>query len=138
MGDRMNHFKLWIGISLVFISGGVVGSLGTGYVLKEREHRFFHSPAGRTGFIVERLTRKLALSDGQKADIAKIVQETQEKSHTRFMSHREEMRSILHEGIAEIRKKLTPPQQEKMDQLHREFEKKRMMRENCENKRCEP
>ncbi|MFH0726336.1 MAG: hypothetical protein V2B19_08320 [Pseudomonadota bacterium] len=135
MGDRMNHFKLWVGISLVFILGGVIGSLGTGYVLKEREHRFFHSPAGRTGFIVERLTRKLELSDAQKADIATIVQKIQEKSHTRFMSHREEMRSILEEGIAEIRKKLTPPQQEKMDRLHREFEKKRMMRETGGNRK---
>lgn len=135
MGDRMNHLKLWIGVSLVFILGGLVGSLGTGYVLKEREHRFFRSPAGRTGFIVERLTRKLDLSDAQKADIATIVQKVQEKSHARFMSHREEMRSILNEGIAEIRKGLTPQQQEKMDQLHQEFQKKRRMRENQLNEK---
>jgi hypothetical protein len=129
MGDTMKLWKLWIGISLVFILGGVVGSLGTGYVLKEREHRVFHNPARRTGFIVEKLTRKLSLSDAQKAEIEVIVQKMQEKSQNRFTSHHEEMRSILNEGIAEIRKGLTPEQQEKMDQLHREFEKKRMMRE---------
>jgi hypothetical protein len=134
----MNHFKLWIGISLVFILGGVIGSLGTGYVLKEREHRFLRSPAGRTGFIVDRLTRKLELNDTQKSRVATIVQKIQEKSHSRFMTHREEMKSILNEGIAEIRKELTPQQQEKMDQLHRKFEKKRMAHECETSNRCDP
>jgi hypothetical protein len=121
----MNHWKLWIGITLVFILGGVAGSLVTGYVLKEHEHGFSHNPARRTAFIVDRLTRKLDLSEAQKAEIEKIVQKTEEKSHARFMSHREEMRAIRNEGIAEIRRGLTPEQQEKMDQLRREFEKKR-------------
>lgn len=137
MGDTMKHWKLWIGISLVFILGGVVGSLGTGYVLKEHEHRFFRNPAGRTGFIVERLTRRLALSDEQKAEVEKIVRKTQEKTRARFVSHREEMRSIRNEVISEIRKGLTPEQQEKMDQLHHEFERKRRMRENGKYS-CEP
>jgi hypothetical protein len=135
MGDGMKRWKLWIGLSLVFILGGVIGSLGTGYVLKEREHRFFRNPAGRTGFIVERLTRKLDLTETQKAEIEKIVQKMQEKSRPRFMSHHEEMRSILNEGLAEIRKRLTPRQQEKMDQLHQEFERKRMMRESRWNEK---
>jgi Spy/CpxP family protein refolding chaperone len=131
MGDRMKRWKLWIGISLIFMLGAGLGSLGTGYVLKDqREHRFFHTPAGRTGFIVERLTRKLDLTQTQKAEIETIVQKMQEKSRPRFQSHREEMRSILNEGLAEIRKKLTPEQQEKMDRLHQEFERNRMMRES--------
>lgn len=136
-GDTMTHWKLWIGISLIFILGGVVGSLGTGYVLKEREHRFFRDPAGQTGFIVERLTRKLDLSDAQRAEVEKIIRKTQEKSRVRSMSHREEMRSIRNEVIGEIRKGLTPEQQKKMDRLHQEFERKRRMRDNGRG-RCEP
>jgi Spy/CpxP family protein refolding chaperone len=125
MGDKMKHWKLWIGILLVFILGAVAGSLVTGYVLKEHEHGFSHNPAKRAAFIVDRLTRKLDLSDTQKAEVEKIIQKTEEKSHARFMSHREEMRAIRNEGIAEIRKGLTPEQQEKMDQLRQEFERKR-------------
>lgn len=121
----MKHWKLWIGISLVFILGGVAGSLVTGYTLKKHDHGFLHNPARRTAFIVDRLTRKLDLSDAQKAEVEKIVQKTEEKSHARFMSHREEMKAIRNEGIAEIRKGLNPEQQEKMDQLRREFERKR-------------
>jgi Spy/CpxP family protein refolding chaperone len=131
MGDGMKRWKLWMGILLIFLLGGGLGSLGTGYVLKEHEHRFSHNPARRTGHIVEKLTKKLNLSDAQKAQTEVIVKKTQEKSHSRFMSHREEMRSILNEGIAEIRKGLTPQQQGKMDQLQEEFERKRLKRENC-------
>jgi Spy/CpxP family protein refolding chaperone len=126
----MKRWKLWIGILLVFFLGGAVGSLGTGYVLKEHEYRFLHNPARKTGYIVEKLTKKLDLNEDQKEQIKAIVQKTQETSHARFLLHREEMRSILNEGIAEIRKGLTPRQQEKMDQLHEEFERRRTSREN--------
>lgn len=130
MGDAMKHWKLWIGISLVFILGCLAGALGAGYYYKSHVQKVFQNPGRRTGIIMERLTRKLDLSDMQKEEVSTIVKKIQERSTDRHKVHREEMRAIFNEGISQIRKSLTPEQQEKLDQFQQKMEEKRKIRDS--------
>ena len=78
----MNKIKLASGVILVFIVGVLAGSLGTGIYFKHRIGQFTAGgptlPA-RAQILLDRFSNKLDLTDSQRADIEKIIKESQEK-----------------------------------------------------------
>lgn len=124
----MPKWNIIAGLVMVFVLGVLSGALGTGMVLK-RHHLFFSDrPEGRKEFIMERLTRRLELSEAQQARIGAIVDRVQAETFERIREGRRIVREQLEKGFAEIRKELTPEQQRRLDEMKADLERRRKER----------
>ena len=117
----MKRWKLIAGIILVFVLGALSGTLGTGLYVKQKAKPFRLDPKDRRTALVEKLTRRLDLNPNQIPKIEDIIDELDRKRQ----EYREELRKLRTEWISRMKKELTPAQQEKLDQLHQEWEKRR-------------
>ena len=120
----MKRWKLFAGIVLVFTLGGLAGSLGMGWYIKKKMTPLRMAPKTRRTFIIEKLTRKLDLTDKQIPRIEKILAEVDLKRRQYHI----EIRKIRTESISQMKKELTPDQQTKLDKLHRKWEQRRKKR----------
>ena len=116
----MKRWKLIVGITLVFALGLVAGSLGTGLYFKHwvYPYKVKGDPKTRKTFVVEKLTRKLGLTENQKTRFEEIFDEVEKKRR----GLHSELRKIRAESMSLMKKELTPDQQKKLDQLHQAFE----------------
>ena len=124
----MKRWKLISGLLLVFVLGVLAGSLGTGVYLKDRFEHLRKDPKARQAFIMRKLSKELELTPDQKTKIEKIVAQMGEKRREFFLKNRPEIKKIMDEGFAQIRKELNSDQQKKLDVLREEFEKRRKAR----------
>ncbi len=113
-----DKLKIFAGILLVFLLGAATGSLVTNiYSKKEfrswKKGKFF----GKRGFLIEELSQKLNLSDTQKQEIEKIMEESFEKIFQLKRKHRPEIKEIFKERNVLIKEKLNDEQKEKFDEL---------------------
>jgi hypothetical protein len=125
----MKNWKLTAGILLIFILGALAGALASGYYLKQRQYSIKRDPSVRTEFIVKRLSRSLDLTEAQTRKVRDTVERMHHIQRAHRLEHRAKIRAIRKKGFKEIRKGLTPIQQEKMDQLLEEFEKRKKKRD---------
>ena len=121
----MKKWRLIAGILLVFILGLVVGSWGTGMYLRNRLDRFREDPEIRKASILDRLDRRLGLTDAQRSAFQSIVNETEHKVGKSFEKHEAEMQGFIDESFARMSRILSPEQREKLDALRRELEERR-------------
>ncbi|MGB7064451.1 MAG: hypothetical protein WBF55_04815 [Syntrophobacteria bacterium] len=124
----MKRWKLISGLLLVFVLGVLAGSLGTGVYLKDRFEHIRKDPKARQAFIMRKLSKELELTPDQKIKVEKIVEQMGEKRREFFLKNRPEIKKIMDEGFAQIRKELNSDQQKKLDVLREEFEKHRKAR----------
>ena len=124
----MKRWKLISGLLLVFVLGVLAGSLGTGVYLKDRFEHLRKDPKARQAFIMRKLSKELELTPDQKIKVEKIVEQMGEKRREFFLKNRPEIKKIMDEGFAQIRKELNSDQQKKLDVLREEFEKRRKAR----------
>jgi Spy/CpxP family protein refolding chaperone len=117
----MKKWKLFAGIVLVFALGGAAGSLGMGWYIKKKTAPLRMEPKARKTFIIEKLARKLDLTDNQIPKIEKILTEVDLKRR----KYRAEIRKIRTESISQMKKELTPEQQVKLDELHEKWKLRR-------------
>ena len=119
----MKRWKLIVGITLVFALGLVAGSLGTGLYFKHwvYPYKVKGDPKTRKTFVVEKLTRKLGLTENQKSRFEEIFDGLEKKRRVL----RSEFRKIRTEGISQMKRELNPDQQKKLDQLHQAFERRK-------------
>jgi hypothetical protein len=69
--------RIWIGMVLLFISGVAVGFVGSGLVLRKQVREFVErGPAHMNARIVNRALRDMDLTDEQRSEIDRIVEET--------------------------------------------------------------
>jgi Spy/CpxP family protein refolding chaperone len=120
----MKRWKLFAGIVLVFALGGLAGSLGMGWYIKNKMTPLRMAPKARRTFIIEKLSLKLDLTDKQIPKIEKILAEVDLKRRKYYA----EIRKIRTESISQMKKELTPDQQIKLDELHRKWEQRRKKR----------
>ena len=120
----MNKWKLISGIALVFILGALVGSIGTGFYFKHRYPRLGDHRAGKA-FVMERLSKELNLTQDQKINIGKIIEQMEEKRREYFLRNWTEMEK----SIDQMKKELNNDQQKKLDALRENFEKRQKARE---------
>lgn len=115
----MKKWKLWAGITLIFISGLIAGSAITGLYLKHRMEKAFHEgPPAIKKLIMHKLTGELHLTDAQKSEIEKIVSETQTELQQLRLRHQPETEEILDRGLEQIKTRLSTEQQAKIDKLY--------------------
>ena len=121
----MTRWKLIIGIALVFILGALAGSIGTGYYFKHRYPARITDPEARKAYIVEKFSRELNLTQGQKNKIGAIIQQMEERRHENFLK----IRAEVEQSMGQIRSELEEDQQKKFDAMRERFEKRRKARE---------
>ena len=124
----MKRWKLVSGLLLVFVLGVLAGAFGTRIYLKDRFAHFRKDPKARQAFIMRKLSKELELTPDQKIKVEKIVEQMGEKRREFFLKNRPEIKKIMDEGFAQIRKELNSDQQKKLDVLREEFEKRRKAR----------
>jgi len=126
----MKRWKLISGLLLVFVLGILAGAFGTRIYLKDQFEHLRKDPKARQAFIMRKLSKELELTPGQKIKIEKIVEQLGEKRREFFLKNRPEIKKIMDEGFAQIKKELDNDQQKKLDVLRAEFEKRRKARDS--------
>lgn len=120
----MKKWRLWAGITLVFLSGLIIGAVGTGLYVKMTIAGVLQGgPPAVKKVIVKRLDGELALTADQKAEIDKIVSEAQARLLSLRLQHQPEIEEIIESSIGRMKTKLSKEQQEKLDKLHERLRK---------------
>ena len=121
----MQKWKLAVGVVLVFILGGLVGSVGTQLYFKHRSDRFWKNPSARREAFLRRLTGELRLTEAQQKEFKAIIDEVDEKVEQFRGENRAEIRRVLDEGFNQMKQKLDPGQQQELEELRARHEKHR-------------
>lgn len=122
----MKKVKLWGGLIALFVSGVLLGAVGTWHFAEHRaiENIVRERPV-LPRFILRGLDRELRLSEEQRARITPIVC----KTFRELMALRElakpERERILQEGMEAMKAELSPEQQKKLEALHERLKARR-------------
>lgn len=120
----MTKTRLWAGITLVFLSGLIIGAVGTGLYIKKTITGVLHEgPPAVKKIIVKRLDKELDLTGNQKPEIEKIVSEAQSRLLTLRLQHQPEIEEIIESGISQMKTKLSKEQQLRLDKIHERLRK---------------
>lgn len=121
---------MWIGIALVFILGSLAGALGMGMYIQHRFERIIfddprpghppHPPMMR--LLMKRLDKELDLTETQRHEIEKIMNQTFESMHSVMREQHPELENLVEGNLERIKEKLTAEQKEKLERL-KVFEK---------------
>jgi hypothetical protein len=125
----MNRWKTVAGVLLIFLLGGLIGSLTTGWVLKCRHPLFRKDPESRVAFIMKRLSDRVELTETQKPKVEAVVRQIDERMRLHSKKQRSEMRRLLDRETEAIQPLLTPLQQEKFERYRQEIEARRRERD---------
>ena len=113
----MKKWKLIIGVALVFILGALAGSLGTQLYQRQWSERFWKDPAARRAVFLQRLTTKLRLTEPQQKEFKAIVEEVDRKLASLRRESRAEVKKIIDESFTQMKEKLDPEQQKKLEEF---------------------
>jgi hypothetical protein len=113
----MKKWKLVTGVALVFILGVLAGSLGADLYERHWSERFWKDPAARRAIFLERLTRKLQLTDVQQKEFRVIVEEVDRKLLALRRENRAEIRKVIEDSFIQMKGKLSPDQQKKLEEF---------------------
>ncbi|MGZ9275250.1 MAG: hypothetical protein ACXW34_10950 [Nitrospira sp.] len=121
----MSRTTLWFGLVVLFLAGALTGVVGTSlYYQYEDEHRWDKGPAGRQERIMKRLTQELSLASSQQAEIEPIVKRAHLEILRVRVQHQPDIDRILGLGMDELKTKLSPEQQAKLDRLHAQLQQR--------------
>ncbi len=122
----MKRWNLVLGLSALFLSGVVIGALGTAIYFKQTMGHVFSEgqPAVRK-LIMKKLVRELDLTESQRARIEKVVGEVQVEVREFRRQHQDEIGAILDRGIAQMKPELSKDQQEKLEALYERVKRHR-------------
>jgi hypothetical protein len=107
----MKKWKLITGIALVFVLGLLAGSLGARFYHRDWSERFLQDPAARKALILKRLTKDLSFID-----------ETEKKLEALGLERRSAVKAIFDESFSQMKEKLDPQQQKKLEDLRARHE----------------
>ena len=125
----MKKWKLIAGVSLIFASGLLVGTLAGAMYIKHKHPLLKRNPVAKTRYIMEKLSGKLDLTDSQKEKITGIVQGIETEARTLYQRHRAEMKEVLEMGVTEMKKELNPEQIRELDRMREEYRKRKAKRQ---------
>jgi hypothetical protein len=121
----MSTWKPVVGVVLVFVLGILVGLLPGFYFM----HRFPPPPpppamdrAHRDAIMTERLSKDLALTEGQKTKVAPIVKQMNERLDQHLRTVQPEVQKIFDESFAQIEKELNDAQRKRFAALRDRME----------------
>lgn len=115
------------GILLIFLLGGMLGSLGTYIFMKERFLKMIQGPPGMLiPRFIGKLERKLDLSPEQKIAVNKNAEALREELNTFMEKNRPDAEEIVNRHILSIKSVLNPAQQKEMDRIQERMQKRWM------------
>lgn len=110
---------MWLVIAIVFVSGAVVGFVGSGYYYRTMVGGILHKgPAAARNYIMKRLTVELNLTKDQQEVLSDILEETQFQMQELRAEYHPKMEAIIDNGVATFKSRLAPEQQKKLDDLY--------------------
>jgi hypothetical protein len=114
----MNKSRIWIGLLVLFVSGVLIGSVGTRIYIRHKISGIFagERPVIRDLFF-RRLTRQLDLTAKQRQELEEIAGSASEEFHNLHREHRDEAEAFLDSTVSEMKKHLSPEQQEQLDEI---------------------
>jgi hypothetical protein len=118
----MKKWKLITGIALVFVLGLLAGSLGARFYHRDWSERFLQDPAARKALILKRLTKDLGLTEAQRKEFKGIIDETEKKLEALGLERRSAVKAIFDESFSQMKEKLDPQQQKKLEDLRARHE----------------
>lgn len=119
----MKKWKIVLILAAMFISGTIVGSVGTRLYVKQKLGGIMHrNPQEVTAMAMKKLTSELSLTQEQRPGVEKIVEDTQAKLRQLRDQYHPQMEKILADGFENAKPLLTPEQQKKLDSLHNRME----------------
>ena len=121
----MKKWRLVIGVALVFILGALAGSAGTQLYQRQWSDRFWKDPAERRAAFLQRLTRKLQLTEAQQKEFKVMIEEVDRKLQALRRENRAEIKRIIDESFAQMKGKLDPEQQKKLEEFRARHEERR-------------
>lgn len=121
----MKRWRLFTGIGIVFALGILTGILVSGIYVKQKTLPLRLEPKARKTFFLDKLTRELDLTEPQRAGFRQILDELDRIRE----QYRSEIRKTREQAITRMKQELTPEQQKKLDELHRDWEAKRRKKE---------
>jgi hypothetical protein len=121
----MKNWKLFVGVTMVFVLGILVGVMGTSAVIKKRHPLFTTDVDSRTRLIVEKLDRELGLDDDQRKRVETVVNAIGRDARDHFRRSRKQWEALVDRGFRQIRQELSPGQREKLETIRHTFEKRR-------------
>jgi Spy/CpxP family protein refolding chaperone len=124
----MKKWKLVVGVASVFILGLLVGSMGAGLYMKHHFSRPKGDPSEMRAFLLKRFSQKLDLTEGQRNEFKAIIDQVGERLEEHFRKTHSEIGEIVEPGFSQMRKLLSPDQQEKFDELIERLERHRKKR----------
>ncbi|MBS0149536.1 MAG: hypothetical protein JSR31_01265 [Nitrospira sp.] len=120
----MTPGKLRGALAVLFCAGALTGIAGTIlYHEHEQEQRWERGPAMKHERIMKRLIQELSLTPTQQADIEPMVSRAHVEILRLRFSHQPEVERVMTKGVAEIKTKLSPEQQAKLDELYAKLQR---------------
>jgi len=114
----MGKWKIWAGLVVLFLSGVLIGSVATRMYVR---HRISGVLAGKRppirDLFLRQLTREFDLTEEQRKEIEQIANSAAEEFHTLHKKHRREAKDVLDRAVSEMKKYLSPEQQEELDRI---------------------
>ncbi|MHC1727187.1 MAG: hypothetical protein AB9866_14470 [Syntrophobacteraceae bacterium] len=115
----MKKWKLWAGLTAIFLSGVVVGfTLGGAHTKRALDNMLSGEHTRSYDVIVSRLDRELKLSESQRAHVESIVCRTHAELFKIRQMHQPDIERIISGGIAEMKEKLTDEQGRQLDAFY--------------------
>ena len=114
----MQKWKIGTGLLVLFLSGVLIGSVGTRVYIRHKISGIFarERPPIRDLFF-RRLTRELDLTAEQRKEIDGVASSAAERFQALHRQQREEAEAFLDQTVSEMKKYLIPEQQERLDEI---------------------
>jgi hypothetical protein len=121
----MTKWKIWVGLLVLFVSGLLIGSVATRMYVRHQVKGIFarERPAIRNLFL-GRLTGELDLTSEQRQAIEQIANRAAEKFYDLHKKHRGEVEAVLDRSAREMKKHLSPAQQEQFDAFRKKMKER--------------
>ena len=114
--------RIWIGMVLLFMSGIAVGFFGSGMVLRKNVRSFVEKgPAHMNSRIVRRALRDMDLTEDQRAEIDRIVNETTPEMRRLSIAFGDTLETLATNQFDSIKAVLNEEQAEILDRRIEEF-----------------
>ena len=119
------QWRIWTAVGVVFLCGAVVGVAVTkAYDNFQQQKKWERGLAGLKPRVMKHLTTELRLSAEQRSEIEAIVTQAEKTLLQLRMAQQPRVDSIVAHTIESVKSKLTPQQQNKLDELYGQLQRR--------------
>ncbi len=134
----MKKWQVAVSILLIFALGTAVGAYGSRVAYKKRVSSAL-TGEGTPGIkIIQRMVERLDLSESQRTAINAIVVENNEKWESIRQEYEPKIKALFETVVEETKKELTPEQQEEVEQMSADVERRLPRRNRSSSRSAAP